>query len=151
MSTIVTRRRGRPAPPAGSGRGPTASAARGGPGGAKRRTGIMEVARAAVPLSGRTSGQGPGRARKSQEEPGRARRGTAMRVLVIEDDSELADAIGVGLRRERLAVGVALDGQAGLERALVTDYDVILLDRDLPGLHGGRRWARLVQARGRRP
>jgi DNA-binding response OmpR family regulator len=59
-----------------------------------------------------------------------------MRVLVIEDDRELAEAIGVGLRREQLAVDIALDGQAGLERALVTGYDVIVLDRDLPGLHG---------------
>src|SRR5258708_2094320 len=89
------------------------------------------------------------RTRKSQEESGRARRGTAMRVLVIEDDGELADAIGVGLRRERLAVDVALDGQAGLERALVTDYDVIVLDRDLPGLHGDDVCAGLVEARSR--
>ncbi|HEY2688568.1 MAG TPA: response regulator transcription factor, partial [Streptosporangiaceae bacterium] len=41
-----------------------------------------------------------------------------MRVLVIEDDRELAEAIGVGLRREHLAVDVVFDGQAGLERAL---------------------------------
>jgi len=59
-----------------------------------------------------------------------------MRVLVIEDDRELAEAIGVGLRREHLAVDVVFDGQAGLERALVTGYDVIVLDRDLPGRHG---------------
>src|SRR5258708_15081496 len=117
MSTIVTRRRGRPAPPAGSGRGPTASAARGGPGGAKRRTGIMEVAPAPVPLSGPTSCPGPGRARKSPEEPGRARRGTAMRVLVIEDDSELADAIGLGPRRERLGADDARAGHGGRELA----------------------------------
>jgi DNA-binding response OmpR family regulator len=69
-----------------------------------------------------------------------------MRVLVIEDDGELAEAIGVGLRRERLAVDVALDGQSGLERALVTDYDVIVLDRDLPGLHGDDVCAGLVEA-----
>ena len=70
-----------------------------------------------------------------------------MRVLVIEDDAELAEAIGVGLRREQLAVDVALDGQSGLERALVTDYDVIVLDRDLPRLHGDDVCAGLVQAR----
>ena len=52
-----------------------------------------------------------------------------MRVLVIEDDRELAEAIGIGLRRERLAVDVAFDGQAGLEQALVTGYDVVVLDR----------------------
>ena len=55
-----------------------------------------------------------------------------MRVLVIEDDRELAEALGVGLRREQLAVNVALDGQTGLEQALVTGYDVIVLDRDCP-------------------
>jgi DNA-binding response OmpR family regulator len=67
-------------------------------------------------------------------------------VLVIEDDRELAEALGVGLRRERLAVDVALDGQGGLERALVTEYDVIVLDRDLPGLHGDQVCAALVAA-----
>jgi DNA-binding response OmpR family regulator len=59
-----------------------------------------------------------------------------VRVLVIEDDGELAEAIGAGLRQERMAVDVAFDGAEGLERALVTDYDVIVLDRDLPGRHG---------------
>jgi DNA-binding response OmpR family regulator len=69
-----------------------------------------------------------------------------MRVLVIEDDRELAEALGVGLRREQLAVDVALDGQTGLEQALVTGYDVIVLDRDLPGLHGDDVCAGLVKA-----
>jgi DNA-binding response OmpR family regulator len=69
-----------------------------------------------------------------------------MRVLVIEDDRELAEAIGVGLRREQLAVDVAFDGQDGLERALVTGYDVVVLDRDLPGLHGDDVCAGLVAA-----
>jgi DNA-binding response OmpR family regulator len=70
----------------------------------------------------------------------------SVRVLVIEDDRELAEALGVGLRREQLAVDVALDGQDGLERALVTGYDVIVLDRDLPGLHGDEVCAGLVAA-----
>jgi DNA-binding response OmpR family regulator len=69
-----------------------------------------------------------------------------VRVLVIEDDRELAEAIGVGLRREQLAVDIALDGRAGLERALVTGYDVIVLDRDLPGLHGDEVCAGLCAA-----
>jgi DNA-binding response OmpR family regulator len=69
-----------------------------------------------------------------------------MRVLVIEDDGELAGAIGVGLRREQMAVDIALDGAAGLEQALVTGYDVIVLDRDLPVLHGDEVCARLVEA-----
>jgi DNA-binding response OmpR family regulator len=67
-----------------------------------------------------------------------------VRVLVIEDDEELAETIAAGLRHARMAVDVALDGQAGLARALVNDYDVIVLDRDLPGLHGDRVCARLV-------
>jgi DNA-binding response OmpR family regulator len=69
-----------------------------------------------------------------------------MRVLVIEDDRELAEAIGIGLRREQLAVDLSFDGRDGLDRALVTDYDVIVLDRDLPGLHGDAVCAGLCEA-----
>jgi DNA-binding response OmpR family regulator len=72
-----------------------------------------------------------------------------MRVLVIEDDEELAEAIAAGLRQEQMAVDVAFDGAAGLEHALFTDYDVIVLDRDLPGRHGDVVCAELVRA-GRR-
>ena len=72
-----------------------------------------------------------------------------MRVLVIEDDEELAETVAVGLRHARMTVDVALDGEVGLARALVNDYDVIVLDRDLPGLHGDRVCARLVDAGGR--
>src|SRR6266487_5491295 len=70
----------------------------------------------------------------------------AVRVLVVEDDGELAEAIAVGLRGEQMAVDVAVDGRAGLERALVTDYDVIVLDRDMPGTHGDDVCAQLVGA-----
>jgi DNA-binding response OmpR family regulator len=70
-----------------------------------------------------------------------------MRVLVIEDDGELAQAVATGLRREKMAVDVALDGAAGLEAALVTGYDVVVLDRDLPGVHGDKVCAELVRAR----
>ncbi|HLH14571.1 MAG TPA: response regulator transcription factor [Solirubrobacteraceae bacterium] len=69
-----------------------------------------------------------------------------MRVLVIEDDGELAEAVAFGLRQTGVAVDVALDGPAGLERACVNDYDVIVLDRDLPGMHGDELCARLVRA-----
>jgi DNA-binding response OmpR family regulator len=69
-----------------------------------------------------------------------------MRVLVIEDDAELSEAIGVGLRREQMAVDIAPDGSAGLDRALVTGFDVIVLDRDLPGVHGDDVCSRLVAA-----
>ncbi len=68
-----------------------------------------------------------------------------MRVLVIEDDRELAEAIGTGLRLERMAVDLAFDGDAGLERALVYGYDVIVLDRDLPGVHGDDLCGHLVR------
>ena len=51
---------------------------------------------------------------------GLASGGGGVRVLVVEDDRELAEAIGVGLRRELMAVDLAFDGEAGLERALCT-------------------------------
>jgi DNA-binding response OmpR family regulator len=68
-----------------------------------------------------------------------------VRVLVVEDDAELAEAIATGLRRERMAVDLAFDGDSGLERALVNGYDVIVLDRDLPGTHGDEVCRTLVQ------
>jgi DNA-binding response OmpR family regulator len=69
-----------------------------------------------------------------------------VRVLVVEDDAELAETVAVGLRRRQLAVDVALDGRSGLDRALFTNYDVIVLDRDLPGLHGDEVCAEIVAA-----
>jgi DNA-binding response OmpR family regulator len=59
-----------------------------------------------------------------------------MRVLVTEDDEVLATALAAGLRREGMAVDVALDGAAALERVAVSHYDVVVLDRDLPSVHG---------------
>jgi DNA-binding response OmpR family regulator len=59
-----------------------------------------------------------------------------VRVLVVEDEVRLADAVARGLRREGMAVDVAHDGDTGLEKALVTRYDVLVLDRDLPGMSG---------------
>jgi DNA-binding response OmpR family regulator len=59
-----------------------------------------------------------------------------MRVLVAEDERALADLIAEGLRRHAMAVDVAYDGVAALERAGVNEYDVLVLDRDLPGVHG---------------
>ena len=69
-----------------------------------------------------------------------------MRVLVIEDDEELAQTVAAGLRQARIAVDIALDGGAGLARALVNDYEVIVLDRDLPVVHGDQVCTRLVAA-----
>jgi DNA-binding response OmpR family regulator len=59
-----------------------------------------------------------------------------MRVLIAEDERRLADAIARGLRREGMAVDVAPDGSEALIKARVVRYDVLVLDRDLPGLHG---------------
>src|SRR5436309_26736 len=73
-------------------------------------------------------------------------RADPVRVLVVEDESNLADAIARGLRREGMAVDVAYDGSAGHEMAFVTRYDVIVLDRDLPGLHGDEICASLVSS-----
>ena len=59
-----------------------------------------------------------------------------MRVLVVEDFEVLARAIGTGLRREGMAVDVVLDGNDALDHLALTRYDVVVLDRDLPGTHG---------------
>ncbi len=67
-----------------------------------------------------------------------------MRVLVVEDEQLLADAIAQGLRREAMAVDVAYDGDAALERIMANEYDVIVLDRDLPKTHGDDICRRLV-------
>lgn len=67
-----------------------------------------------------------------------------MRVLVVEDEHNLADAIARGLRRKGMAVDVAYDGDTGHEMAFVTRYDVLVLDRDLPGIHGDQICADLV-------
>ncbi|HEV7897431.1 MAG TPA: response regulator transcription factor [Planosporangium sp.] len=69
-----------------------------------------------------------------------------MRVLVVEDETNLADAIARGLRREGMAVDVAYDGLDGHEMAFVTRYDVVVLDRDLPGMHGDEICAALISA-----
>ena len=59
-----------------------------------------------------------------------------MRVLLVEDHVELAHTIAGVLRRDGMAVDVAFDGQQALDRAAVSSYDVIVLDRDLPVVHG---------------
>ncbi|WP_460581161.1 response regulator transcription factor [Humibacter ginsengisoli] len=70
-----------------------------------------------------------------------------MRVLVVEDHVALADRIGEGLRDAGMAVDVVYDGAAALEEAGVTDYDVVVLDRDLPVVHGDRVCRDLVAQR----
>jgi DNA-binding response OmpR family regulator len=62
--------------------------------------------------------------------------GERVRVLVAEDEEMLADSIAEGLRARTLAVDVVYDGDAALQRLAVNDYDVLVLDRDLPIVHG---------------
>ncbi len=59
-----------------------------------------------------------------------------MRVLIAEDDDRLARAVAAGLRRRGMTVDVALDGDNALDRLTASSYDVVVLDRDLPGVHG---------------
>jgi DNA-binding response OmpR family regulator len=67
-----------------------------------------------------------------------------VRVLVVEDEQLLADAIAEGLRRETFAVDIAYDGSAALERIGVNEYDIVVLDRDLPIVDGDEVCRRLA-------
>ena len=69
-----------------------------------------------------------------------------MRVLVVEDNEVVASAVAEGLRDQGMAVDVAHDGANGLEKAQLAPYDVIVLDRDLPEVHGDEVCARLAGA-----
>jgi DNA-binding response OmpR family regulator len=70
-----------------------------------------------------------------------------MRVLIAEDDEVLAETVAVGLRREGMAVDVALDGDDARDRLAIGAYDVVVLDRDLPGTHGDEICRALVAER----
>jgi DNA-binding response OmpR family regulator len=70
-----------------------------------------------------------------------------VRVLVVEDQVDLADDIAEGLRDQGMAADVAYDGSSGMEKALMNHYDVVVLDRDLPKVHGDAVCAALVGAR----
>jgi DNA-binding response OmpR family regulator len=70
-----------------------------------------------------------------------------MRVLVVEDHKRLAEAIASGLRGEGMAVDLAFDGQEALSQVALTSYDVIVLDRDLPGMHGDEVCKTLISER----
>ncbi len=63
---------------------------------------------------------------------------------MVEDQAALADSVARVLRREGMAVDVAYDGTAALDRTSVLDYDVVVLDRDLPGMHGDQVCRTLV-------
>ncbi len=68
-----------------------------------------------------------------------------MRVLVVEDHARLADSVARVLRREGMAVDVAYDGTAALDRTAEVDYDVVVLDRDLPGVPGDEVCRRMTR------
>ena len=70
-----------------------------------------------------------------------------VRVLVIEDQVDLAEDIADGLRDQGMAADLAYDGASGLEKALLNRYDVVVLDRDLPKVHGDAVCAAMVGAR----
>jgi DNA-binding response OmpR family regulator len=72
----------------------------------------------------------------------------AMRVLVVEDEPPLARAVARGLRAEGMAVDIALDGGEALAKAAVCPYEVIVLDRDLPVVHGDEVCRQLVAGDG---
>jgi DNA-binding response OmpR family regulator len=71
-----------------------------------------------------------------------------MRVLVVEDHPRLAETVAKVLRREGMAVDVAFDGREALDRARLTKYNVVVLDRDLPEVHGDDVCRALVSAGG---
>jgi DNA-binding response OmpR family regulator len=70
--------------------------------------------------------------------------GEAMRVLLVEDHAKLAMTVATGLRREGMAVDVVFDGADALSHAAATPYDVVVLDRDIPVIHGDEVCRRLV-------
>ncbi len=59
-----------------------------------------------------------------------------MRVLLVEDHAKLAMTLATGLRQAGMAVDVVFDGQDALDHLALTAYDVVVLDRDIPGVHG---------------
>jgi DNA-binding response OmpR family regulator len=71
-----------------------------------------------------------------------------MRVLVAEDEPLIADTVAEGLRRRSMAVDVCYDGDAALERVLMHRYDVVILDRDLPKVHGDEVCRQIIAAGG---
>ncbi|GAA0996310.1 MULTISPECIES: response regulator transcription factor [Nocardiopsis] len=68
-----------------------------------------------------------------------------MRVLIVEDEAFMAEALQAGLRHEAIAADTVFDGDEALERVAVNDYDVVVLDRDIPGTHGDDVCATVVR------
>jgi DNA-binding response OmpR family regulator len=72
-----------------------------------------------------------------------------MRILVAEDEQVLADRLATGLRRQSFAVDVAYAGDTALELLAINAYDVLVLDRDLPGTHGDEVCREVVASQAR--
>jgi DNA-binding response OmpR family regulator len=70
-----------------------------------------------------------------------------MRVLIVEDHPRLATALADGLRREGMAIDLAFDGTEAMTHVAVNRYDVVVLDRDLPGVHGDQVCRSLIEQR----
>jgi DNA-binding response OmpR family regulator len=70
-----------------------------------------------------------------------------MRILVVEDHPRLATALAEGLRREGMAIDLAFDGTEALAHVAINRYDVVVLDRDLPGVHGDQVCRALIEQR----
>lgn len=73
-----------------------------------------------------------------------------MRILLVEDDVKIANAIKKGLEQESYAVDVAYNGTDGLDFALTSDYDLLILDRMLPGLADGMEICKAVRDKGKK-
>ncbi|KQS09228.1 two-component system response regulator [Curtobacterium sp. Leaf183] len=71
-----------------------------------------------------------------------------MRILVVDDETALADLVAKGLERQDMAVDVAYRGDDADELLSVNDYDVVVLDRDVPGMHGDEVARRVTARRG---
>jgi DNA-binding response OmpR family regulator len=72
--------------------------------------------------------------------------GGVVRVLVVEDDAPLSREVATGLRHDGIAVDVAFDGAEALEKAAINAYDVVVLDRDLPVVHGDEVCRRIAES-----
>jgi DNA-binding response OmpR family regulator len=107
-----------------------------------RAAAVSGTAAAASPLDGIIGGSN-GRGRRDGRRGGYRGRVSGVRVLVIEDHEDLAGVLARGLRRDGMAVDVALDGGEGWFKLGASDYDVVVLDRDLPVLHGDELCRRL--------
>src|SRR5262249_54462598 len=107
------------------------------------RCGMLDSTGATGPAPNRRVGRcGPGFEWQTGNQVGGGEEAT-MRILVVEDHPKLATTIATGLRPAGMAVDVVFDGHDALDHLAVTGYDVVVLDRDIPGVHGDEVCKRL--------